>query len=186
MPKILVRRIALKAANLYLYRRLRYRFLLNLFTGRDPELDRLFEEVFSLALKKGFSVKKPEIRKVMRGFRDLRKIKRAQNFEEFHTIAEAITTNNIIIVFANHISDKKEDRLLMSVLLAHELGHIVDYKTKRVGHPLFDNIRHESSEMFADAFAAYLFSKMAVLKLRDTFVSHQFNVTRFSQLDLDC
>lgn len=37
--------------------------------------------------------------------------------------------------------------------LAHELGHIIDWQTKRKGHPAFDKIKDLDNENFADAIA---------------------------------
>jgi Zn-dependent peptidase ImmA (M78 family) len=156
--------------------------LLDLFTKRDSELDDLFDEVFSVAMDKGFQVEKLEIRCVVHRIAYLTRTKTEKNV----TIALAFPEQNIIMVFDEPTKHRRKDKLLLLVMLAHELGHIVDGITERKGHPLFENIRDETNEMFADAFAAYLFSKFAVVKMRDTFQSDQFRATRFAQLDLNC
>jgi len=51
----------------------------------------------------------------------------------------------------------------LRILIAHEVGHCIDYFTNRCGHPLLIRLRKLSREEFANVIAAYLYSKEMVL-----------------------
>ena len=50
-------------------------------------------------------------------------------------------------------------------VIAHEVGHCVDYFTRRCGHPLLSRLRKFNAEEFANAIAAYLYSKEMFLSV---------------------
>jgi len=178
------RKIAKKAANLYLHRSLFFRQLLYLFTVRDKESEDVLDEVFNLAIAKGFVLRKPEIRKLMPGLRDRYSVKIKKRRYELNTVARAIGSQNLIITTHSLLSCG--DKLLIVVSIAHELGHIVDYQTRRKGHKLFDKIRHCDTEMFAYMFAAYLTSKLAVMVMQSTYNDYRFNIAQFLFIKIDC
>lgn len=183
------RKMAVEAANLYLHSDWKHKFLVNLFTVRNGELDALFDRVFSLAVRKGFKINRPEVKQVLPGLKDRRRIRMKGVIGECQTMAVASLDDNLILVFSQAMKDYEDSvvsEIVMSVILAHELGHIVDYQTERKGHKLFDNIRHLDHETFADAFAAYLYSKLAVQMLVDLIPTPYFDPIRFAQLNLNC
>lgn len=68
---------------------------------------------------------------------------------------------NAIII--NHDALKLSNNSDISALIAHELGHLIDYQTKRKGHSFFTKaIVALEKEDFAWAFAAYITSLEAV------------------------
>ena len=72
----------------------------------------------------------------------------------------------------------------LSVVIAHEFGHVIDFQTKREGHPLFRNIGHLDIEMFAHAIAAFLYTKLVVRVVYNN-IGVEFPEMKFVQLDLD-
>lgn len=60
-------------------------------------------------------------------------------------IDHAIATGDVVVCF---------------YVVAHEMGHFIDAITKRQGHPLFELIRHEDTERFANAVAWYCLEYM--------------------------
>lgn len=161
----------------------RYNLLLPIFSKKDSKLEGILDIICTLAAKKGFVFVKPKIRVIRKGLR--------QRITHWHD-GEVISISHVcglaldgdlILIFWKVIDEFTEMEL--AVVVAHEFGHILDYQTDRKGHPLFDNIRHADGELFADAIAAYLYTKLVVktayerrgIKMNDlAFLSLNLNV----------
>ena len=145
-------------------------------TRRDKKLEMLLDEVMESAEESGFTIKRPKVRILKRGLGMLA-------IGDVPARACAQGRRNRILF------DRKwfpfNDYVTRRAIMAHELGHIVDYQTNRMGHPLFDKIKYVRSELFADAFAAFLYSKEDVISFREPWYYAAFNKEEFLALDID-
>ena len=108
--------------------------LVNILTKHNKRTDRIFDEVLLRAEEKGFKiVNKPDIRVLKRGLGLV-------NIRGSSATAFAISGLNIIVIDSKWL-EYFDDKFLRSIM-AHELGHLMDWSTEREGHPLFDKIRH--------------------------------------------
>lgn len=137
------------------------RWLVYLFTVKNEKLDRLLDEVCRIAAQKGLKFKRPEIRMVCEGIGEIR-TRRAIGQIVGRVVGKALG-GELIMIFARCLDEFSDMELAVTV--AHELGHIIDEQTQRIGHPFFESIKHLDidRETFADAMAAYLYSKMVVI-----------------------
>lgn len=136
-------------------------WLVYLFTIKNEKLDRLLDEVCRIAAQKGLKFKRPEIRMVCEGIREIRK--RRVSGQIVGRVAGKALGGELIMIFAKCLDEFSDMELAVTV--AHELGHIIDEQMQRTGHPFFEAIKHLDldRETFADAVAAYLYSKLVVI-----------------------
>jgi len=144
---------------------------------RDKRLEYLLDEVIKKAEEKGFKIKRPRVRILKRGLGLL-------VVSEIPARACASGYFNRILFDGKWFRVNSND--VRRSIMAHELGHIVDHQTNRIGHPLFEKIRHVDQELFADAFAAFLYSKQDVIEIREPwYLAAHFNKEKFMKLDLN-
>ncbi len=148
-----------------------------LITRPDYRLEIILTEVMNKSNEKGFTIKRPNIRVLKKGLGLL-------SPNGFPSLACASGHLNRILFDEKWLKfDKCFD---LRIAMAHELGHVVDYQTKRFGHPLFEKICYVNKEMFADAFTAFLYSKEDVLLFREPeYIKESFNKEEFLNLDLN-
>ena len=142
---------------------------------KNVRLERLLDKNLGYLKTKGFKVKRPEIWLAARE----KKFNR-QTYRQTNVLAEA-SVDNFIVVYPRLF---RHDDMCVEIIIAHELGHIIDFQTGRIGHPLFDNIRHLDAEMFAHAIAAYLHSKLAVAVIYRQLQIFPYDELSLSQLML--
>lgn len=59
-----------------------------------------------------------------------------------------------ILIYGPGMEEFDDDKL--ECVLAHELGHIIDYQSNRIGHPVFDRIWCLGDQEFADSIGGLL------------------------------
>lgn len=145
--------------------RSRYRwifyFLRRWFSERNQKLDETLDEVCTIAIGKGFSFIRPEIRMISRGIGVVYKERNTRL--QVGRLRGCAFGDQLILVFASCMDEYSDMEL--AVLVAHEFGHIIDWQTNRCGHPLFESIYYLDLETFADAVAAYLYSKLVLISV---------------------
>ena len=172
---------------LYLYRKWRYSrynffFLVPFVSQKDKELNDILDGVCNLAVAKGFKFTKPNIRLVCKDIGENHSHwLNGKLIAKTKVVALALGSDLIVIYWA---TKHKLDKMELAVVVAHELGHIIDHQTNRIGHPLFDNIRHLDDEMFAHAIAAFLYSKLVVWSAYQKTGVARFNFDAFIRLNL--
>ncbi|MBI3274007.1 MAG: hypothetical protein HYZ69_02585 [Candidatus Colwellbacteria bacterium] len=157
-----LRRLRKKAIKLYFACPADFnRWLTHIFSVENEKLNKALDEICAIALSKGLKFKRPEIRMIHRGLAEIKK-KRSSG-KVIGRIAGTTIGGDLILVYSKFVDEFSNMEL--AVLVAHEFGHILDYQTKRQGHPLFESIRHLDLdvEIFADAVASYLYSKIVAI-----------------------
>lgn len=126
-----------------------------LFSYRNRILDSVLEEVCLLAEAKGIRFVRPQIRQV---YPEANVMFQTKVKEHKYVCGVAFQGGLILILPFTGI----KTRMQLAILIAHELGHIVDYQTRRKGHPFLESpqVKGLDGEGFADAFACYLFGKL--------------------------
>lgn len=161
-----------------------YRLFLPLFTSQDGRLNLLLKMTAGIAFSKGLKFRLPTIRLINPGIAGVIKHRRDDILlNVYRILGQATRDGNFILIYSEVL--EKYNEVELAVIIAHELGHIIDFQTKRIGHPLFDNIRHLDQEMFAHAIAAYIYSKLVVMVVYKT-VNIPINELRFCRINLDC
>lgn len=155
------------------------RMWLNTFSRRTKTLDSVLEEVCLLAEAKGFKFKRPEIRKI---YPEANRVFQTRINDNKYVCGVAVKDKLILIMPFNGI----KVRMQLAILVAHELGHILDVATKRKGHPFFESsqVKDLDSERFADAFVCYLFGKL-VFSVASKNSGFSFDETMILNLDLN-
>ena len=125
-----------------------------IISRHDRELELILDEVMERAELKGFKLVRPEVRVLKKWLRLLRT-------DKILARAMAIGLWNRILFDGKCFNSYTKKDLV--ILMAHEVGHIIDNQTQRRGHPLFDKIRDLNNEYFANSFAAFLYSKKEVI-----------------------
>jgi hypothetical protein len=132
----------------------------------EPAGDRLnvpWRWVLSRARERGYIFRAPELRQTTAayafqvGFND-----------PLVLYAEAFPGSNRILVNASTTAAMSEAEL--RVLLAHELGHIIDDQTERVGHPVLERFAHLPRQPFADRIACELVGYPECVAFHRTYV----------------
>lgn len=120
-------------------------FLFRQFTKKDERVDNIFYEICEAAIAKGFKFGYPRIMITKPWVKPL-------SFE-----GRAYSLENMIVI--NGASLEKWSDSELSAVIAHEVGHLIDFQTKRNGHPFFTlEIKALETEKFAWAIAAYITS----------------------------
>lgn len=140
-----------------LWRGYSHSFLCRRFMRRDERVSKICFDICDAAVNKGFKlvyprimITKPWVRPVL-----------------FEGVAYS---ENIIAI--NGASLKKWSDSELSAVIAHEVGHLIDFQTKRKGHPFFiPEIKALEAEKFAWAIAAYITSSEVV----DNFFENLYN-----------
>lgn len=129
--------------------------MIRIFTEKDTRLNNLLREVCGLAEQKGFLAIETDIRWV-RSFVGATDV-----------CAEVYSLNEIycIYIFSSVVYDYSDDELRL--LIAHEVGHIIDWKSRRAGHPVFPLTRSFNREEFADFIVAYLYSSKSLFRVAE-------------------
>lgn len=135
-------------------------FLLPVFAKKDLGLELILDVICSSAAQKGFVFTKPKIRVIRKGIGQRLRYWHDNEIVTKKDVCGLASEGRLILIFWNVAHEFTEMEL--AVIVAHEFGHILDYQTKRKGHPLFDNIRYVDQELFAHAIASYLYSKLVV------------------------
>jgi len=143
--------------------------------SQNSRLDRLLDININLAMSKGLVFKRPSIW-LVNGDSLLNYV-----YERSRTLGQALSGDNCILIYP--LAFCSLDDATLEIVIAHELGHIIDEQTKRQGHPIFDNLRHLDKEMFAHAIAAYIHSKISVITALNT-AKVQINRVKFFEIIL--
>ena len=128
-------------------------------TFAKEKMEAILGELIGIAIRKGFNIKVPCV-----------EVHNSRQFgllgSSYNRPARAEARGGIKIVYDLDFFLVDYDLGYARAVMAHELGHIIDQQGyfQRVGHPLFDSIRHLNNESFADAFASYLCSKEEVIE----------------------
>lgn len=144
--------------NIFLWRGYSHSFLCRRFVRKDERVSRICSNICDAAVHKGFNLTYPRIVITKPWVRPLCFEGRAYLFE-----------NRIVI---NGDSLKKWSELELSAVVAHEVGHLIDFQTKRTGHLFFTpEIKAYDSEKLAWAIATYITSSEVV----DNYFENQYN-----------
>lgn len=157
-----VRRVRKKLAQCYFkFPTKNNRWLIYVFSEENGRLNKVLDEVCGLASGKGLKFTRPEIRMVCSGIGEIYKV--GSTGEVVGKVIGKALEDNLILVFAKYVDGLSDMEL--AVVVAHEFGHIIDFQTKRQGHPLFESVKHLEldRETFAHAVAAYLYGKIVLL-----------------------
>ena len=147
----------------------RYNSLKYFFTQTDTRLESFLIEVAQLARKEGFIFSIPEIRLTRPRVVD-------RSF-----LAYAFSWINLIVINHNYLDQHSDAKI--KTIIAHELGHYIGDKMSRRGHKFFTKTAHLNDEYLADAFAAFLYSKKAVVDMRAG-TDYVLDINLFNQIDL--
>lgn len=143
-------------------------------TGRSRELEALYGEVKKKTLRMGFDVEFPPL--MVMGWGWFMLLNENPNFlkdavavfshaEPFFKHEE----ESVIIFIREAFRFFRDEKLFLEYVLAHEVGHLVDFRYKgRKGHPFFKDVRNYDRERLADAFVAYLYGTKAVDLMNET------------------
>jgi hypothetical protein len=123
-----------------------------LSTKRDERLEKILDEVLEKCKEAGLVVPKLEIWKIRWFFVRL----------DFNGIA-------VCPKYGIYIDDEFEEYCDddLRILIAHEVGHCIDFFTHRCGHPLSFRLIGLNDEEFAEVIAAYLYSKEMLFEAED-------------------
>lgn len=128
------------------------------FTKKDERVDNIFYEICEAAVVKGFKFGYPRIMITKPWVKPLFFEGRAYLFE------------NMIVI--NGASLKKFSNSELSAVIAHEIGHLIDYQMEKEKHPFFTaEIKALEREKRAWAIAEYITSSEIV----DNFFANQYN-----------
>ena len=131
-------------------------YLLSALTYQDAEVNSVATEVITRARSKGFKLRTPIIRKTRAlvgplGWRE------GWSTRIFYAVANR--NSRAIIIDSHQVNSSTFDHQCLKILLAHEIGHIIDFESSRKGHPLLNNYKDISNENFANLIVVYLYSK---------------------------
>ncbi len=149
------------------------RHLLDIFTDKDEALTGYLAKIVGSAHKKCLKFKTPEISRTKPYLPDIEWMHKFSDGSERPVPMVAVATDRPgyqIIVHQrafNHNLDEYQAKIVLAGIIAHELSHIIDEDSKRIGHPIFDKIRHLGKELFADALGAYLVGPYPILRMRE-------------------
>lgn len=134
--------------NNILWRGYSYSFLCRRFMKRDERVSKTCYDICDAAVNKGFKLKYP-------------RIMITKPWVQPVSFAGLAYSENMIAI--NGALLKKWSDSELSALVAHEVGHLIDYQTKRERHPFFTpEIKALETEKFAWALAAYITSSKIV------------------------
>lgn len=147
---------------------------LDFFTYQDVRLERILEEVQQRAKEKGFPVFPIKIRMIKSFVR--------VGFDGEARYPDDKPNFNLIYISGCFVHDYTDDHL--RILIAHEVGHIIDGRSKRAGCPIFSKIACLASEEFADFVSGCLYSKDMFLKAAEECGYKGESLKRIRNLDI--
>ena len=120
--------------------------ILRLFLRKDKRTLKIFYEIWESVVDKDFKFRCPWITTTKQWVRPL------------PFWGRAYLSKNMIVITGYLINQLNDSEL--SAVIAHELGHLIDYQTKRKGHPFFtpEKAALLGNEMMAWEIADYITS----------------------------